>query len=243
VNGCSLTAKAGRWDAGVKILAAANGFEWVLTPETWDNVAGLTEPFSKSAGGFQWLNGAASEVAVLISSDGLWQVRKSTGCEDSSPGQASREIHMEPDELLRRYSAGERDFRKAVLAVPGRALARFLDGAKLMGIDLSEADLSGLGMMGVNLTSAILHKANLAYARMFAAELRDANLSDADLTLADVQTADLQGANLRGANLTEAQLSGADLRGADLTGANVLGTDFEGAKLSGAIMPDGTVHA
>jgi hypothetical protein len=72
VNGCVLTAKAGTRDAGVRMLGADNRFKWVLTPETWDNVAGLTEPFCKSAGGFQWLNGVVSDVAVLISGDGSW---------------------------------------------------------------------------------------------------------------------------------------------------------------------------
>jgi len=69
VSGCRLTAKAGKWDRGV-LVVDENAFEWVLTPSTWDNVAGLIEPFCSHAGGYQWLDRTC--VAVLISATGWW---------------------------------------------------------------------------------------------------------------------------------------------------------------------------
>ena len=73
-----------------------------------------------------------------------------------------------------------------------------LRGAKLRGVDLSEANLSE-------------------------ADLRGADLSGANLREAKLRIADLSGANLRGVDLSEANLSGANLRGADLRGASLRG--------------------
>ncbi len=73
LGGCRLIAQAGSRDRGV-VRSGGNAFQWVLTPATWDNVAGLIEPFChSSAGGYQWLEQApASEVRVLVTTDGLW---------------------------------------------------------------------------------------------------------------------------------------------------------------------------
>jgi hypothetical protein len=73
LGSCRLIAQAGRRDRGV-VRSGGNAFEWVLTPATWDNIAGLIEPFCRSSvGGYQWLEQApASEVRVLISTDGCW---------------------------------------------------------------------------------------------------------------------------------------------------------------------------
>ena len=45
-----------------------------VTAATWDNVAGLLEPFAKGAGGFQWLARAHGDAALLISASagGEW---------------------------------------------------------------------------------------------------------------------------------------------------------------------------
>jgi hypothetical protein len=73
VGGCCLIAQAGRRDQGI-VRSAGNQFRWVLTPATWDNVAGLVEPFcSVPVPGYQWLDQVgASEARVLISTDGCW---------------------------------------------------------------------------------------------------------------------------------------------------------------------------
>jgi hypothetical protein len=149
---------------------------------------------------------------------------------------------MYPDELLRRYAAGERDFQGVLLGDRTRFCYIDLSGANLAGVNLSQADLAGIKLGGTNLCGANLVKAKLDYTFLMTADLRRADLREADLTMADLQAADLRGANLSRANLRDAMFSLADLRQADLRGANLSGADFDESLLSGAIMPDGAVH-
>jgi len=73
VEDCRVSAIATTWDQGVIKLGETNTFEWRLTPDTWDNVAGLLEPFCRdnSRPGFQWLE-SAGDVRVLATSTGEW---------------------------------------------------------------------------------------------------------------------------------------------------------------------------
>ena len=128
------------------------------------------------------------------------------------------------EELLRRYAAGERDFRQA---------------------DLSEADLSEANLSEADFRVADLREANLSRANLSRANLSEAELSEAELSVADLSRANLRGANLRGANLSranlsranlsEADLSRADLSEADLSRANLRGANLRGANLSRAV--------
>ncbi len=73
VSRCRLVLRAGRRDVGVVPTGECNGFECVLTRETWDNVEGLTEPLSAAPSrGFQWLVPNAGGIRLLLSSDGFW---------------------------------------------------------------------------------------------------------------------------------------------------------------------------
>ena len=47
-------------------------FDCRFMPETWDNVAGLIEPFSQDARGFQWLAGGPESSGLVLSVDGRW---------------------------------------------------------------------------------------------------------------------------------------------------------------------------
>lgn len=100
---------------------------------------------------------------------------------------------MSADELLKRYAAGERDFR---------------------GVNLSDEILIWADLSGANLRGANLRGANLNWANLSGVDLRAADLSEADLAWANLNNADL-----RGANLNNAGFSGADLHGADWSGA------------------------
>jgi hypothetical protein len=73
IAGCRLTLKAGKRDIGVRHLGG-NSFECVLTPNTWDNVSGLIEPFCEPGqAGYQWLvNVSYSDANLLLSRDGSW---------------------------------------------------------------------------------------------------------------------------------------------------------------------------
>lgn len=119
--------------------------------------------------------------------------------------QKLRSLKIPPNELLKRYAQGERDFRGVNLS------EQILSKVDLCGADLSEAKLDKTVLDGANLTRV--------------------NLSRADLAGATLRRADLVWANLRKANLKGANLRGADLSGADLSGANLTGADFGGAIL------------
>ncbi len=67
VGGCELALTRRLRDFAIVRGSHHNQFERGFTAETWDHVAGLLEPFSQGAGGFQWLAGAPGETALLLS--------------------------------------------------------------------------------------------------------------------------------------------------------------------------------
>jgi len=72
VGGCRLALVRRSWDQAVVSGAGPAEFECGFTAGTWDNIAGLMEPFAARAGGFQWLAGRPGEAALLLSSSGQW---------------------------------------------------------------------------------------------------------------------------------------------------------------------------
>jgi hypothetical protein len=71
VDGCCLTLIRRSWDQAVVRIGPSN-FECGFTAGTWDNVAGLVEPFRKDLSGYQWLAGSPGEANVLLSASGQW---------------------------------------------------------------------------------------------------------------------------------------------------------------------------
>ena len=73
IDACRVSGIPAKWDQGVIPTDNANEFEWRLTANTWDNVAGLLEPFcvGESKDGFQWI-GSAGDIRVLVTRDGKW---------------------------------------------------------------------------------------------------------------------------------------------------------------------------
>lgn len=132
-----------------------------------------------------------------------------------------------------------------------------LKGARLLGIDLSEAtlhdsnleaaDLSYAILVGTDFLNAHLEKANLTGGinalgvSFLLAQLEGADLSWARLQYADLSNAQLQGTILKHANLQSASLRDSDasmatlqlaqLYGADLTGLKTVATDMRGARI------------
>ncbi|HVB21420.1 MAG TPA: pentapeptide repeat-containing protein [Ktedonobacteraceae bacterium] len=86
-----------------------------------------------------------------------------------------------------------------------------LQGANLVGLDLSHRYLG----------RADMRNAQLARTNLFMADLSGACLADADLSEADLSGANLANADLRGATLTGANLQVADLNNAILTDTNL----------------------
>jgi hypothetical protein len=72
VGGCQLALMGQAWDQAIARESGPAGFVCGLTADSWDNVAGLVEPFAIGASGFQWLVVGSGEAALLLSSTGLW---------------------------------------------------------------------------------------------------------------------------------------------------------------------------
>ncbi len=72
IGGCRLVLLARPWDQGIVRVAGPCNFECGFTRESWDNIAGLVEPFARGVAGFQWLAGTPGEARLLLSSDGNW---------------------------------------------------------------------------------------------------------------------------------------------------------------------------
>lgn len=175
---------------------------------------------------------------------------------------------MKPEELLKRYASGERDFRGIELQEAN------LEGANLEGADLSntvlclanlnrsnltDANLSHANLVGTDLMHTIGIRAKFTGAKVLGADLRGSNFSQADFTDAllssslftrtNLQEANFAGAalshavlhraNLQHSNLTEANLAGADLRWANLSGAEIRRVDLIGTGRAATILPDG----
>lgn len=125
-----------------------------------------------------------------------------------------------------------------------------MQGAKLLGIDLTEAklhdanleeaDLSFAILIGTDFLNAHLEKSNLTggvqaqNASFLLAHLEGADLSWAQLQYADLSNAQMQGAFLKHANLQSALLNDSDISMGSLQLAQLYGADLTGVKMSAA---------
>lgn len=164
---------------------------------------------------------------------------------------------MQAEEILKKYSDGERNFSGINITEVN------LSRANLAGINFSEATLSIANLSGANLSEANLTGAKLNVAKMSGANLTQAKFNGAILNVANLVRANLKGAEMiqvaliraemiraemTGANLQEANLSGADLREAqlkevNLSGANLSEADMRGCSLVGANLQHATLSA
>ena len=70
IDSCELTLRSGARDLGVLKTGPAK-FECVLTPDTWEWVKELIDPFFESSGGYQWLS-EQGKISLLLSKSGSW---------------------------------------------------------------------------------------------------------------------------------------------------------------------------
>jgi hypothetical protein len=71
IGGCRLALRLGQQDQAVRRTGPAS-FACAFTAGTWDNIAGLVEPFAHGSSGFHWLAGVPGEAALLLSASGEW---------------------------------------------------------------------------------------------------------------------------------------------------------------------------
>lgn len=72
IANCKLFLRIGYWDRGIRILPEPASFECVLTPDGWEQVSSLVEPFlEQGKHGYQWLD-YHGDVYWLLSRDGDW---------------------------------------------------------------------------------------------------------------------------------------------------------------------------
>jgi len=115
---------------------------------------------------------------------------------DEREGRGRRQ-NLEAAEILRRYDAGERDFRGLEIESPANSSDPEFRGANVEGSDLSGcfivADFSGARLRGAKLS------ANVKTCCFDRADLRDADFSGAAIDSATFDGADLEGATFEGA--------------------------------------------
>jgi hypothetical protein len=71
VGRCELVLLRRFWDQAV-VRVGPSAFECGFTASTWDNVAGMVEPFVASPRGRRWLAGIPGEASLLLSHSGQW---------------------------------------------------------------------------------------------------------------------------------------------------------------------------
>ncbi|MEH2328300.1 pentapeptide repeat-containing protein [Nostoc sp.] len=141
------------------------------------------------------------------------------------------------EELLQRYAAGERDFRKIHLIFDEYERdeskeARFDEsGDGIMRLEIKEGCLRG-----TNLSGADFRGSNLRAIRMYSQGLIlcHANLSKLDLNYFLFMGSNLSGANLSGANIFHADFLRANLSGAKLDRVIASDACFTSANLTSA---------
>ncbi|MCC3411982.1 MULTISPECIES: pentapeptide repeat-containing protein [unclassified Microcoleus] len=112
------------------------------------------------------------------------------------------------EELLRRYVAGDRDFRNIIL-----------EYADLSGVELQNIDLTGAQFNYVNLSRVNLHRCKLRSAQFWYCNFTDAKIYDSDLESTRFFDCDLRGANTSATcNLTCARFTRINFQGAKLGG-------------------------
>ena len=114
---------------------------------------------------------------------------------------------MDAEELLRRYSDGQRDFQRIILKYAD------LSGVELQNIDLTEAQFNYVNLSGLN-----LHRCELGGAEFLNCNLREAKITSCHLECTRFFDCDFRGVNTSGCNLTR---------------TNFIRVNFENAKIFG----------
>ncbi|MDM9383729.1 pentapeptide repeat-containing protein [Chlorogloeopsis sp. ULAP01] len=199
---------------------------WLKSPQKsvllFDSIAAANEVAFMLKGEWDGCNGAIVSKCDEVAINTAATLMEAAWCYQGAWVAVSHRLTT--DELLRRYTIGERNFINANLRC-----------AKLCSLVLSEVNLSRAKLNLANLSGTNLSKADLTAADIQDANLSDTNLSRSQLVRANFISANLSRADLKGANLSHACLRNANLSEADLRGANFSQADLRGADMSGAL--------
>jgi hypothetical protein len=72
IDGCHLNLEVSAFDQGLIREPGTSHFVCRMTPGTWDNIAGLIEPFCSQEIGYQWLVESPETGGLLLSPGGEW---------------------------------------------------------------------------------------------------------------------------------------------------------------------------
>jgi uncharacterized protein YjbI with pentapeptide repeats len=130
--------------------------------------------------------------------------RREQTCETDVPMANQEDRLWRPEEILRRYASGEREFRQLDIEDSD-------DGASFRGARLDDADFSG-SFLVADFTGTSLRNSCWSNANVKTCIFRDADLSGANFSGAALDATVFQGAKMAGANFTGAYVQGSELQ-------------------------------
>lgn len=152
------------------------------------------------------------------------------------------EKYLTPENVLRLYAEGRRNFRGAQVAIkwaPARhgrgdemkpAHVHSPDGQWLDRADLKGADLSGADFRNARFVKGDFHRANFTGADMRGVNLGTSRFNDAIMVDVDFSLWGYENWTHIGNSFIRADLRGADFRDTNIAGANFRDADLRGAK-------------
>ena len=72
IDGCDVKMRVGAWDRGLRNFSGVNKFEWILTEDSWKNMAKIAEAFCDEdrTEMKEWLEQKKGDIPVLIECEG-----------------------------------------------------------------------------------------------------------------------------------------------------------------------------
>ncbi|WP_293061062.1 pentapeptide repeat-containing protein [Okeania sp. SIO2B3] len=159
----------------------------------------------------------------------------------------SRRKIMDANELLQRYSAGERNFTGINLKGANISGSNPMEDIFVFDVDLSEINLSGSDLTGAILAGANLSGANFSNANLSRSDLSHCNLTNVNLSYVNLSYACLDVAKFWNTDLSNTQLYCASIIQTQLAKTLVLGAknfrtvDWTGTKMTNIVLDDGTI--
>ncbi|MCT7971793.1 pentapeptide repeat-containing protein [Laspinema olomoucense] len=149
---------------------------------------------------------------------------------------------MDAKELLRRYDAGERDFRAIILQHTDLSRVK-LDSVNLSGACFYSVNLHAANLKNVNLSSTEWSDCNLLALQFWLCNLKDAIIEHCDLESARFFDCDLRGIRISLSNVSRAAFTRVNFQDAKLGGSGEDPCEFwDVIRPDGVLIPGFTFH-